>query len=91
MIYPVLIGSSWDAGTKLTWPAFRDVCEGEGHEPEFVFIEESDARSEGVTRIPCIRIFDDADPYGEPLIEHVGAATGHKVRYLLDEAEKLSV
>jgi hypothetical protein len=79
MILPVLIGATWNEGTKLTWPAFRDVCEGEGLEPEFIFVEESDSRTQGVATLPTIRIFDDSDPFGEPLIEHVGVADGAQI------------
>ncbi|MEG8276371.1 hypothetical protein [Streptomyces sp. AHA2] len=90
MIYAVLVGLPGHSSGSLVWRPFRDECWAADVEPEFVNVTESDSRADGVHTVPTIRIFDDADPYGEPLAEHVGAADADTIRTLLEKGKSLA-
>ncbi|MET8691761.1 hypothetical protein ABZV65_04350 [Streptomyces bauhiniae] len=91
MIYPVLIGLSDTPGMGPARAEFSKACWDADAEPEYVDATSYDGRADDVTVVPTIRVYDDADPYGDPLAEHRGAFTGTEVRALLERAVALAV
>ncbi|MER8014246.1 hypothetical protein ACIQ7S_03685 [Streptomyces griseoluteus] len=91
MIYPVLIGLSGTPGMGPATAAFSKACWDAGAAPEYVDATSYDGRANGVTVVPTIRVYDDADPYGDPLAEHRGAFTAMQVRALLERAVALAM
>ncbi|QAX94040.1 thioredoxin [Streptomyces phage Euratis] len=89
MILPVLIGLRTHESTRVARKVFEPVCWAEDAEPEFVSVASYDSRADGVTTVPTIRVYDDADPYGDPLVEHVGAVDADSIRALLTEARTM--
>jgi hypothetical protein len=89
VIYAVLVGLPGHGFGPAVWHPFRDACWGADVVPEFVDVTESDSRADGVTTVPTYRIFDDADPYGEPIAEHVGMADADTIRALLEKGLNL--
>ena len=89
MILPVLIGLQEHKATTELYRRFSPLCWAADAEPEYVDATSYDARADGVTTVPTIRVYDDADPYGDPLVEHVGTADNEKIRALLTEARTL--
>ncbi|MFJ8955600.1 hypothetical protein ACIRO1_36465 [Streptomyces sp. NPDC102381] len=71
---------------RATAQAFSAECWSLDVEPEHVDVTSYDVRAGGVTVVPTIRVYDDAEPYGEPLVEHVGRADGDTIQALLREA-----
>jgi hypothetical protein len=74
---------------RSTAKAFREVCWALDVEPECVDVTSYDCRANGVTRVPTIRVYDDGEPYGEPLAEHRGAATEEEIRALIERGKAL--
>ncbi|MFE0692746.1 hypothetical protein [Streptomyces sp. NPDC058869] len=63
---------------------FEGACWAFDVEPEFVDVTSYDPRAGQVETVPTVFVFDDADPYGEPLAEHRGAFTAEQVTALLE-------
>ncbi|QAX93299.1 thioredoxin [Streptomyces phage Vash] len=89
MINAVLCGLPGHWGSRHVWRPFQVACWGADVEPEFADVTSYDSRADGVDVVPTIRIYDDADPYGEPVLEHKGAADADKISALLTEAKTL--
>jgi hypothetical protein len=75
---------------RSTAKAFREACRAFDVEPEHVDVTSYDCRAHRVATVPTIRIFDDADPYGMPIAEHVGAADADTIRALLKKGKELA-
>ncbi|MEU6684406.1 hypothetical protein [Streptomyces sp. NPDC046832] len=74
---------------RETAAAFDAACWALDVEPEHVDVTSYDVRADGVVTVPTVRIYDDADPYGEPIAEHVGVADADTIRALLEKGLSL--
>jgi hypothetical protein len=91
VIYAVIIDLPTDPFPgRATVKAFREACWSMDVEPEHIDVTESNLRAHGVRTVPTIRVFDDADPYGEPIAEHVGMADADTIRELLKKGQELA-
>lgn len=70
---------------------FDEACWALDVEPEFVDVTSYDVRAGAVEVVPTVYVFDDADPYGEPLAEHRGAFTAEDITGLLERGLTLSL
>ncbi|MFF7361054.1 hypothetical protein [Streptomyces sp. NPDC008125] len=68
---------------------FDDACWALGVEPEFVDVTSYDCRAGAVETVPTVFVYDDADPYGEPLAEHRGGFTAEDITGLLERGAAL--
>ncbi|MFD3904111.1 hypothetical protein ACFXOL_01625 [Streptomyces californicus] len=63
---------------------FNEACWALDVEPEFVDVTSYDPRAGQAEIVPTVYVYDDADPYGEPLAEHRGAFTAEQITALLN-------
>lgn len=68
---------------------FEEACWWGGVCSEFVDVTSYDSRAGRIDTVPTIYVFDDSDPYGEPLAEHRGAFTAEDVAGLLERGAAL--
>lgn len=90
MIYAVLVGLRGTDATRIAYTKFARECWARDIEPEFADASSFDPRSDGVDLVPTFRVYADDDPWGEPLTEHRGAATGEQIRALLERGRALA-
>ncbi|WP_433858209.1 hypothetical protein [Streptomyces kronopolitis] len=85
MILAVLVDlPEHNARVRRIKAVFNEACWALDVEPEFVDVTSYDCRAGQVETVPTLYVYDDADPYGEPLAEHRGAFTADEVTALLE-------
>ncbi|MEU2760413.1 hypothetical protein [Streptomyces sp. NPDC007094] len=90
MILAVLVDlPECNARSQRLKSVFDGACWALDVEPEFVDVTSYDPRAGQVETVPTVFVFDDADPYGEPLAEHRGAFTAGQITALLERGTAL--
>ncbi|MER5894741.1 hypothetical protein [Streptomyces sp. NPDC001876] len=90
MILAVLVDlPDSNARVRHIWGIFDAACWAKDVEPEFVDVTSYDVRARDVETVPTVYVYDDADPYGEPLAEHRGAFTADDIAGLLERGKAL--
>jgi len=91
MILAVLVDlPEHNARVRRIKAVFSDACWAKDVEPEFVDVTSYDCRAGRAETVPTVYVYDDSDPYGEPLAEHRGAFTAEDIAGLLERGAALT-
>ncbi|WP_274031215.1 hypothetical protein [Streptomyces sp. MMBL 11-1] len=85
MINAVLVDlPEHNARVRRIKSVFNEACWALDVEPEFLDVTSYDSRAGQVEVVPTVYVYDDADPYENPIAEHRGAFTGEQITALLE-------